>query len=168
MTDASDDRRDFFISFTGADRPWATWIAWTLKEAGYSVWFQDWDFKGSIAAAMERGHRASTHTLAVLSDGYLASPYCRAEWEMRFREDVNGTRGLIVPIRVAPCEPDALLGNLAWRDLLGLDENAARTTLLVRARQAIDPAHRPGADGRPRFPGVAGPFAPTTKPHFPG
>jgi hypothetical protein len=32
-----DDRaveRDFFISYTGADRRWAEWIAWQLEEAG--------------------------------------------------------------------------------------------------------------------------------------
>src|SRR3954447_13247235 len=40
MTDASDDRRDFFVSFNQADREWATWIAWVL-ENGYSVFFQD-------------------------------------------------------------------------------------------------------------------------------
>src|SRR5919199_6009627 len=106
MTDASDGRRDFFVSFNRADQAWADWIAWTLKEAGYSVWFQPWDFKGSVAAVIEQGHRASTHTLAVLSDDYLAAPYCRAEWEMRFHEDVDGARGLIVPLRVAPCKPD--------------------------------------------------------------
>src|SRR4051794_39507870 len=110
MNQAPNSKRNFFVSFTGEDRLWATWIAWTLKEGGYSAWFQDWDFKGSVAAAMEQGHRASTHTLAVLSDSYLASKYCRAEWEMRFHEDVDGALGLIVPLRVAPCDPDALLG----------------------------------------------------------
>jgi hypothetical protein len=40
MTDASDGKRDFFVSFTRADRAWATWIAWALEGAGYSVFFQ--------------------------------------------------------------------------------------------------------------------------------
>ena len=48
MTDASDHKRDFFVSFNQADRAWATWIAWTLEGAGYSVFFQDWDFKGNL------------------------------------------------------------------------------------------------------------------------
>jgi hypothetical protein len=45
MTNASDGKRDFFISFNHADRAWATWIAWVLEEKGYSVFFQDWDFR---------------------------------------------------------------------------------------------------------------------------
>jgi hypothetical protein len=31
MTDVSDGKRDFFISFNKADRAWATWIAWVLE-----------------------------------------------------------------------------------------------------------------------------------------
>jgi hypothetical protein len=45
MTGTVNGKRDFFVSFNRADRAWATWIAWMLEEAGYSVFFQDWDFK---------------------------------------------------------------------------------------------------------------------------
>jgi len=30
-------KKDFFISYTGADRQWAEWIAWHLEQAGYST-----------------------------------------------------------------------------------------------------------------------------------
>ena len=40
MSEATSDRRDFFVSFNQADRAWANWIAWVLEEAGYSVFFQ--------------------------------------------------------------------------------------------------------------------------------
>jgi len=35
MTDVLNGKRDFFISFTSADRPWAHWLARVLAEAGY-------------------------------------------------------------------------------------------------------------------------------------
>ena len=38
MTESSEAKRHFFISLTGADRPWAAWIVWT-EAAGYSVRF---------------------------------------------------------------------------------------------------------------------------------
>ena len=60
-------KRDFFVSFNQADRPWATWIAWVLEEADYSVFFQDWDFRGSFPEHMDRAHREAHRTLAVLS-----------------------------------------------------------------------------------------------------
>jgi hypothetical protein len=47
MANGPTSKRDFFISFNKADRAWATWIAWVLEEAGYSVFFQDWDFRGN-------------------------------------------------------------------------------------------------------------------------
>jgi phage replication-related protein YjqB (UPF0714/DUF867 family) len=37
--------RDFFISYTGADRAWAEWIAVQLEAAGYSTVLQAWDFR---------------------------------------------------------------------------------------------------------------------------
>ena len=32
--------KDFFVSYSGADRAWAEWIAWVLEEAGYTVVLQ--------------------------------------------------------------------------------------------------------------------------------
>jgi hypothetical protein len=29
--------RDFFVSYISADRRWAQWISWQLKQAGYEV-----------------------------------------------------------------------------------------------------------------------------------
>jgi hypothetical protein len=53
--------RDFFISFNKADRAWAAWIAWTLEQNGYSVYFQDWDFATgtNFVLEMDRAARES-------------------------------------------------------------------------------------------------------------
>jgi TIR domain-containing protein len=34
------EMKDFFVSYTSADRSWAEWIAWRLEEAGYGVFIQ--------------------------------------------------------------------------------------------------------------------------------
>src|SRR5512134_3986594 len=39
MINASEEKRDFFVSFSKADNTCATWIASALEEAGYSVFF---------------------------------------------------------------------------------------------------------------------------------
>src|SRR4051812_38492869 len=54
MIGIAEDKRDFFVSFNQADRAWATWIAWVLEEAGYSVFFQDWDFRGNFVLYSDR------------------------------------------------------------------------------------------------------------------
>ncbi|MBI3741186.1 MAG: toll/interleukin-1 receptor domain-containing protein [Chloroflexi bacterium] len=38
--------KNFFISYTSADRAWAEWIAFELERANYSVTIQAWDFRG--------------------------------------------------------------------------------------------------------------------------
>jgi len=34
--------KDFFVSYTANDEPWAEWIAWQLEQAGYSTVLQAW------------------------------------------------------------------------------------------------------------------------------
>ena len=37
--------KDFFVSYTGADLAYATWVAGILEKSGYAVTIQAWDFK---------------------------------------------------------------------------------------------------------------------------
>ena len=47
-----------------------------LEEAGYSVWFQDWDFRGNFVRRDEPGSRTGApHTRPVLSDHYFGSRF---------------------------------------------------------------------------------------------
>ncbi len=79
MTHNADDKRDFFISFNKADRAWATWIAWTLEDAGYKVLFQDWDFTGNFVLKMHDAIKRSRRMIAVLSPDYLTSLFTAPE-----------------------------------------------------------------------------------------
>src|SRR4051812_37689692 len=112
MTDIADGKRDFFISFNQADRAWATWIAWVLEEAKYSVWFQDWDFRPghSFVLKMNRAATLAERTVPVLSPNFLASHFTQPEWAAAFADDPTGEHGRVVPVRVAECDPKGLLG----------------------------------------------------------
>ena len=55
-------RRDFFISFSSADRAWAEWIASELEAAGYTTFFQHWDVGPGSNFMLEM------HKAAALSD----------------------------------------------------------------------------------------------------
>jgi len=61
--------KDFFVSHTGNDRPWAEWVAWLLEAAGYSVVIQVWDFRvgGNFVLDMQRATVEATRTIAALS-----------------------------------------------------------------------------------------------------
>src|SRR3954471_1631114 len=104
MTNASGGKRDFFVSFNRANRAWAAWFAWVLEEAGHPIWFQDWDFKGNFVLEMDKAHKLSRRTIAVLSPDYLTSRFTAPEWAARFAQDATSEHDLLIPVRVRPCE----------------------------------------------------------------
>jgi len=71
--------REFFLSFTGADRPWAVWLLAELDAAGYSSVSQLRDFVAgaNFAVEMDQAARRARRTLGVLSASALQAPYVR-------------------------------------------------------------------------------------------
>ena len=155
---------DFFISYTHVDRSWAEWIAWQMEAAGYTAVNQAWDFHpgANFALAMQQAVAESERTIAVLSPAYLQSGFTAAEWAAAFARDPTGTQGLLLPVRIHDCEPRGVLPQIVYIDLVGLDAEAARETLLAGVqRQRAKPPREPG------FPGPS-PRPVTAPPLFPG
>lgn len=73
-------------------------------------------------------------TVVVLSQEYLRSAYCAAEWAAAFVGDPAATERRLIPVRVEPCRPTGLLAGLVYVDLVGSDEATAR----AQVRDAID------------------------------
>ena len=86
---AAEGRKDFFVSYTGADRRWAEWIAWVLEEAGHTVVLQAWDFRpgSNFVLAMQQAAEQAERTIAVLSPDFLASRFTAPEWAAAFARD---------------------------------------------------------------------------------
>ncbi len=150
---------DFFVSYTGADKAWAEWVAWELEAAGHEVLVQAWDMVPGTnwVAAMHRGVQDSERTIAVLSAAYLDSVYGTVEWQAAWRDDPTGADRKLLVLRVEDCERPGLLASVVAADLFGLNEDAARTELQRVVRGALTgrlkPATRPGFPARPSFPG---------------
>jgi tetratricopeptide (TPR) repeat protein len=150
--------RDFFISYTQVNRPWAEWIAVQLEAAGYSTLLQAWDFRPGqdFLHEMQRATISAGRTIAVLSPAYFGSAFGEAEWRAAFAKDPTGEQRLLVPVRVQEFEPPGLLASLVYIDLVDTDEATARRRLLdgvgqSGARPTTVPF--PGAAGAKRFPG---------------
>ncbi len=153
-----------FVSYNQADRPWAEWIGWQLEAAGYEAILQAWDFApgSNFVLEMQRALAETERTVAVFSPSYLRAEFPAAEWAAAFAADPTGGGRRLVPVRVAPCRPDGLLGSIVYVDLVGLDEDAARSRLLAairneRSKPAAPPAF-PTAEAAPRYPGTAEPL----------
>src|ERR1039458_8757763 len=151
--------KEFFISYAGADKAWAEWIAWELQEAGHTVVLQAWDFGAgaSFVLEMDKAARAE-RTIAVLTPAYEKSAYAAPEWAAAFAKDPKGEQRKFVPVRVADYKPGGLLAAIAYIDLVELDEEAARRRLIQEVKKRAGPPA-----SAPPFPGSA-----TPKPAFPG
>src|SRR3954470_2913352 len=142
LTDNLAIKRDFFVSFNKADRAWATWIAWVLEEAGHSVWFQDWDFRGNFVEHMNRAHQQADRTLAVLSDNYFGSDFTLAEWSARFAQDPAAREDRLIPVKVGPLTGDSIRGPITYADLTSCEEAEGQQQLLGRVKKAVDVDYR--------------------------
>jgi TIR domain len=132
--------RDFFISYNGADRLWAEWIAWQLEEESYSTIIQSWDFRpgSNFVEEMQRATVEAGRTIAVVSPDYLSSEFARSEWNAAFAEDPLGKEGKLIPVKVRDCDLDGLRKAVIYIDLTGLDEEAAKAEL-IKLRAATPP-----------------------------
>lgn len=154
---------DFFVSYTGADKAWAEWVAWELEEQGHQVLVQAWDMVPGTnwVDVMHRGVQGSERTIAVLSAAYLDSVYGTVEWQAAWRDDPTGADRKLLVLRVEDCERPGLLASVVSADLFGLNEDAARTELQRVVRGALTgrlkpptTPHFPGRPRRPSFPGA--------------
>jgi hypothetical protein len=138
---------DYFVSYTSADRAWAEWIAWQLKQAGSSVVVQAWDMVPGrdFVHEMQKATTTAKRTLAVLSPAYFTSQFGEAEWRVAFANDPDGEKGPLVPVRVADFTPEGLLATRIYIDLVGKDRQTARTVLLdgLQGQQAAMPTEEP-------------------------
>ena len=69
--------RDFFVSYTAVNEPWARWICVQLERAGYSTVSQVLDFRPGHDFVREMQVAVSTaaRTIAVLSPAYVGSRF---------------------------------------------------------------------------------------------
>ena len=141
---------DFFISYTGVDEPWAEWIAWQLRDAGFSVRIQCWDFDAgtNFVQQMHQAVTEAKRTIAVLSSAFLKSKFTAPEWQAAFSQDPQGTERKLIPVRVAECRPDGLLATVVYIDLVGLNEEESRDTLKREVQGKRPPT------SEPQFPGT--------------
>jgi len=129
---STSSRVDFFVSYNGADRQWAEWIAWHAESAGYSTVIQAWDFKpgANFVAEMQDGLTRAKKIIAVLSPHYLQSDFCLTEWASAFARDPRGKARSLIPVRVQACQPDGLLGQIVYIDLVDKTQELAKEKLL--------------------------------------
>lgn len=122
------EKRDFFISYTQADKAWAVWIADVLKKNGYSVYVQALDILpgDDFLAKMEEFLENSENFIAVWSEGYSKSGYCMNEMRAAFHQCHNGRMKRLLPVRIDTHPMLALYAALVHVDLSDMSKASER------------------------------------------
>lgn len=165
MSDA--DRRDFFISYAGPDRPWAAWITSLLRSNGYTVEFDAWDWAPGTDAVqqMNRALEQADRMLALWSTRYFDPTSWAGEESSAAMVNNHFAKGRLVPIRVEACTPPAIYKPLVVIELADRDERSASAELLARLSGDVgqlDPQPFPGR--APRVAASATALFPTKTP----
>jgi hypothetical protein len=151
------DDLDFFISYTGRDQAWATWVAQRLELAGYRTILQAWDFRGNFLVDMEDAVRRAKRLIAILSEPYLGSKWGREEWAAYLQADAAS----IIPVQIEEINSRSLLRQLQRVNLVGRGAQAAEQKLLEEIRKL---AGSPAGDPLDRQNGVRVTFPEITYP----
>jgi hypothetical protein len=145
MTEANKDK-DFFISYSAADRKWAEWIGYSLEEQGYRTILPDWDFSpgSNFVLEMDEAIKRAKQVIAVLSPEYLAYQYGSPAWAAMIHSDPQGKQRYLIPIRVQSCELKGLLASIVCIDLVNCEGQVAQQRLLKGiSKGRLKPKHPP-------------------------
>lgn len=128
-------KKDFFISYAGKDEEWAMWIDTTLKKAGYTTIIQAVDFLPGMnfIEEMDKALKNSKQLIAVWSEAFFKSAYCRKEWTAAFCKYAT-TKRAIIPVRISGVKPDGLLAPIIYIDLHAVEESKREKILLGKIR----------------------------------
>jgi tetratricopeptide (TPR) repeat protein len=143
-----------FVSYTSADRRWAHWIAWQLREAGHEPFIHEWEIGAgqNIPRWMEERIDQADHLIGVFSDTYSEAIYSRSERWAAYWEDPEGRIGFLIPIEVVKVTKwPRLVKPLNRLSLIGLSEPDAAE----RLGSFLEPRKPPSE--KPTFPGSAAP-----------
>ncbi len=122
---------DFFISYTSTDLVTAKILRDWLETAGHTTLMQERDFVtgGHIPTMVEKGLKAKQF-LAVMSNAYLKSEYCKAELGAVLHRDPINSQLRMVIVRIAACEVPELLAPIGRIELVGIFGENAKTEFL--------------------------------------
>lgn len=124
--------KDFFVSYTGTDSNYATWVAEVLETNNYDVTIQAWDFKpgDNFVSKINEALVECKKLIVILSENYLKSKWCEAEWTTKLVEQIRLNERRIIPIRIEPVDLKGLLSPIVYIDIVDKNENEAQQEIL--------------------------------------
>jgi hypothetical protein len=122
-----------FLSHSSLDAEAVRAVGAALRERGIEIWIDAEQIAvgDSIPSRIEQGLRDADVLLVFISQSFLASSWCRAEYEPLLAEEIESGTTAVVPVRLDDAELPVLLSAKRYVDLrldrsdTALDELAA-------------------------------------------
>lgn len=124
--------KDFFVSYTGSDLNFAIWVAELLEANNFSVTIQAWDFSpgDNFVSKINEALIECRKLVVILSNSYLKSKWCEAEWTSKLAEQMRLQERRIIPIRIEPIDLTGLLSPIVYIDIVDKGEDEAKYEIL--------------------------------------
>jgi TIR domain len=129
---------DFFISRRGAQAAVAQEVADVLKEAGYGVLVQDFDFKYSdnFVAEMHFALKRARHLIVLLTQDYDRSAFTLTEVSNFLAAAArDGGEHRLIVLRADNCELEGIFAGIVYADLFGVDDPLERKRRILAAAE---------------------------------
>lgn len=141
--------KDFFISYTGSDEKYATWVAETLEKNGYVTTIQAWDFRpgDNFVSKINESLKECKKLVVILSENYLKSKWCEAEWTVKLAEQIQLNERRIIPVRIEPVELKGLLSPIVYIDIFDKSDEDMKTAILEGIKETVERV----SDGAPSY-----------------
>lgn len=125
--------KDFFISYTSSDEKYAKWIAELLEKNGYTTIIQAWDFRpgDNFVSKINKALTSCKKMIIVLSENYMKSNWCQAEWTSKIADQIKNGTSTIIPIIIRPVRLNgSLLEPISHINIIDVPQAQAETKIL--------------------------------------
>jgi hypothetical protein len=137
-----------FISYSHADKAFATRLAAQLVKHRTHVWIDEWELKvgDSIVDRIQEAVQSATALLVILSRASVASEWCKKEMSAGLLRELEEKRVVVLPVLVEDCEIPLFLRGKLYADFRTDPDsgfNAVLTAVAPFASQHIGRVEQP-------------------------
>jgi hypothetical protein len=108
-----------FISHSSSDKQTAIQLAHGLRQRDIAVWIdhEQIRFGDSVPGKIAEGLKQCDAILVLISTSFMASSWCRSEYEPLLTREINEGRTVVIPLRLDDGEVPVLLAAKRYADV---------------------------------------------------
>ncbi|THV28989.1 toll/interleukin-1 receptor domain-containing protein [Glycomyces paridis] len=115
-----------FISYTESDLEWAKWVGSRIRDSGHQPMMQDWDSPpgANFVLWVNEQLEQADIIMPLFSNNYFESEWCTIEWT-----NAMSAGKYMIPLKIGPCDPPAVLSSTTYLDVTGRSERSINRLL---------------------------------------